>query len=101
MVIPVGLGKNSYDIVIERGALERASEIFDLDRKVMIVTDSGVPEKYYCRVAAGCRVSTAGIFQAGEASKTPQNFNPARFLSVVNLHFLISPRRYFLSKHIK
>lgn len=34
-------------------------------------------------------------------SKTPQNFNPARFLSVVNLHFLISPRRYFLSKHIK
>ena len=40
MVIPVGLGKNSYDIVIERGALERASEIFDLDRKVMIVTDS-------------------------------------------------------------
>ena len=68
MVIPVGLGKNSYDIVIERGALERASEIFDLDRKVMIVTDSGVPEKYYCRVAAGCRVSTAGIFQAGEAS---------------------------------
>ena len=74
MVIPVGLGKNSYDIVIERGALERASEIFDLDRKVMIVTDSGVPEKYYCRVAAGCRVSTAGIFQAGEASKTPQNF---------------------------
>ena len=47
MVIPVGLGKNSYDIVIERGALERASEIFDLDRKVMIVTASGVPEKYY------------------------------------------------------
>ena len=74
MVIPVGLGKNSYDIVIERGALERASEIFDLDRKVMIVTDSGVPEKYYCRVAAGCRVSTAGIFQEGEVSKTPQNF---------------------------
>ena len=74
MVIPVGLGKNSYDIVIERGALERASELFDLDRKVMIVTDSGVPEKYYCRVAVGCRVSTAGIFQAGEASKTPQNF---------------------------
>lgn len=74
MVIPVALGKDSYDIIIERGALGRAAEIFDLDRKVMIVTDSQVPEKYYCSLAAGCRVSVAGIFQAGEASKTPQNF---------------------------
>mgnify|MGYP006334965911 CR=1 FL=1 len=74
MIIPVGLGKDSYDIVIERGALGKAAEIFDLDRKVMIVTDSQVPEKYYLNLAAGCKVSVAGIFQAGEASKSPQNF---------------------------
>lgn len=74
MIIPVELGKDSYDIVIERGALERAAEYFDLDRKVMIVTDSQVPVEYYCGLASACTVSAAGIFQAGEKSKTPQNF---------------------------
>lgn len=74
MIIPVGLGKDSYDIIIERGVLGKASEIFDLDRKVMIVTDSQVPEKYYRELAACCKVSVTKVFQAGEASKTPQNF---------------------------
>ena len=74
MIIPVELGKDSYDIIIERGALGRADGIFDLDRKVMIVTDSQVPENYYFSLAAVCKVSVAGIFKAGEASKTPQNF---------------------------
>ena len=74
MIIPVELGKDSYDIIIERGALGKADKIFDLDRKVMIVTDSQVPEKYYFSLAAGCKVSVAGIFKAGEASKTPENF---------------------------
>ena len=74
MIIPVGLDKDSYNIVIERGALKRAAEIFDLDRKVMIVTDSQVPVEHYCGLASACKVSVAGIFQEGEASKTPQNF---------------------------
>ena len=74
MIIPVALEKDSYDIVIERGALGKAADIFDLDRKVMIVTDSQVPEEYYRRLAAGCKASAKYVFTAGEASKTPQNF---------------------------
>ena len=44
MKIPVNLGKDSYDIVLSRGILDRAAEVLSLDRKVMIVTDDGVPE---------------------------------------------------------
>lgn len=34
MIIPVGLGKDSYNIVIERGALKRAAEILTLTEKL-------------------------------------------------------------------
>ena len=45
-VLHMELGDHSYDIVLERGALRCVGELFDLDRKVMIVTDEGVPEVY-------------------------------------------------------
>ena len=44
--LTVELGKNSYDILIENGALKKASNFFDLKRKVLFVTDFGVPDKY-------------------------------------------------------
>ena len=43
MIIPVELGKYSYDIVMERGAIRRRGEIFNLDRKVMLVADENLP----------------------------------------------------------
>ena len=39
MILPVDLEKNSYDITLERGALDRAGEIFDL------TTDDGTNVK--------------------------------------------------------
>ena len=43
MIIPVKLPAGSYKITLSRGALQRAGELVDLNRKVLIVTDSGVP----------------------------------------------------------
>ena len=43
MIIKVDLGESGYDIVHERGALSRISELLRLDRRVLIVTDDGVP----------------------------------------------------------
>ena len=74
MDIPVDLGKNSYDITIEKGALSKAGEIFEVDRKVLIVTDDGVPEKYAEAAAAGYGQAVTAVIKAGEASKTPENF---------------------------
>lgn len=74
MVIPVGLGKNSYEITIERGALSRAGQIFDLNRRVLIVTDSGVPSDFIRIVSEQCGQAVTAVIPAGESSKTPENF---------------------------
>ena len=38
-MIRMELGKNSYNIELERGNLDKASELLNLNRKVMIITD--------------------------------------------------------------
>ena len=46
MVIPVTTSQGTYDIVLQRGALARVGEWLDLNRRVLIVTDDGVPAAY-------------------------------------------------------
>jgi len=69
MVISVELGDKSYDIIIERGALGKCSELLDLNRKAFIVTDSGVPAVYAEAVKAGCREGYIFTVPQGEGSK--------------------------------
>lgn len=74
MIIPVNLGKKSYDITLQRGALKRTGEIFDLDRKALIVTDNGVPKEYVREVCKACRDNLTVVIEAGEESKNLENF---------------------------
>lgn len=70
MNIHMNLGENSYDIIVERGVLQRAAEEINLDRKVFIITDSGVPEAYSeCVAAQSCEAHIATVIQ-GESSKS-------------------------------
>ena len=70
MIINLDLGKNSYDIILERGALGRADKYLNLDRRVLIVTDDGVPAKYAETVASLCRLPTVVTVAQGEGSKS-------------------------------
>lgn len=70
MILPVKTSKGSYDIVIERHALSRAGEILDLNRKVLIVTDSGVPSEYSETVAEFCGEAYIKCVPEGEGSKS-------------------------------
>lgn len=70
MRIPVGGESFCYDIILERGAISRASEYLTLDRKVLVVTDSGVPAEYAERVAKQCKAPVVVTIPAGEASKS-------------------------------
>ena len=56
---------------IERGALRQA-DLFDLDRKVLIVTDDGVPPQYADGIAAQCKSPFRFVFPHGEENKTLQ-----------------------------
>jgi len=64
------LGERSYDIVIQRGCLEKAAQLLNLNRKVLIVTDSGVPAGYAQAVAGQCEDPVIVTVDAGEESKT-------------------------------
>ena len=74
MLIPVRLGDQSYDIILERGALTQVGQLLHLDRKVLIVTDDGVPAVYAQTVAAACGEPHIVTLPQGEASKTLENF---------------------------
>lgn len=79
MRLPVHLDADSYDIILERGSISRASQYLALDRNVYIVTDDGVPKEYAQIVAAQCRRSRIHIIPQGEASK-----NLARFQDLLS-----------------
>lgn len=70
MTLTVNLGPDSYDIVIERGCLARAGELMNLNRRVLIVTDAGVPAPYAETVAAQCKYPVVERIFQGEGSKS-------------------------------
>ena len=75
--ITLSLGADSYDIVLESGCLQQAGDLLNLNRKVLVVTDSGVPESYADTVAAASLAAEVVRIPQGEASK---NFDHFRML---------------------
>ena len=71
MIIPLDLGCDSYDIILERGALKKAGELLGIEkgRKVLVVTDTGVPRIYADTVAWCFEDSHIFTFPEGEKSK--------------------------------
>ena len=75
MVISVSLGAQSYPILLEPGALARAGAHLSLDRRVLVVTDSGVPQEYAQAIASRCRQSRICTLPAGEGSKSMDGYH--------------------------
>ncbi len=74
MILPLNLGENSYDIVIERGALQKIGSYLALDRKVLILTDSGVPKEYAQAVENDAKEAYIYVIEQGEESKSFENY---------------------------
>ena len=74
MTIHINLDEDSYDILVERGILKNASQYLNLDRRVLVVTDSGVPEQYAKAVAEQCKEGIIYTVEQGEASKSLDTF---------------------------
>lgn len=70
----VELGADSYDIIIERGAINRFKELTGINSKVLVVTDSGVPAEYSKCIASQFTDSYIYTIQEGEASKNLDEF---------------------------
>ena len=74
MTIHVDLEKDSYDIEIESGILKRAGQHCDLNRKVLVVSDLGVPKTYWQTVMKQSREAVPVILDPGEKSKSLESF---------------------------
>ncbi len=66
----VNLGDNSYDVIVGQNILSKAKDYFDLNRRVLIVTDSGVPQEYAKAIAENCKNSKIITIPSGESSKS-------------------------------
>lgn len=74
MKITVSYESKTYDIHLGNGVLQTMLSHANLNRKVMIVTDSGVPTEYVQTVAKQCKEPHIYTFPQGEQSKTIETF---------------------------
>ena len=75
MIIPVHTSIRNYDIFLESDGLKNANTHLDLTKKVLIVTDNGVPLSYVEELAMQCNNPTIITIQQGEYSKNLREWN--------------------------
>ena len=75
MIIPVNSDTFSYDIVIGYDILKDAKELLDLNRKVLVVTDTGVPKKYAETIMSLSKIPVLVTIPEGESSKNISEFS--------------------------
>lgn len=74
MTIHMNLGQDSYDILVERGILARAKDYLNLNRRILVVTDTQVPAIYAQTLAAQCQSAVICTVETGENSKSLGGF---------------------------
>ena len=75
MTIHMDLKENSYDILVQRGVLQHAGEHLNLNRRVLVVTDTGVPAAYAQTVAKQCKAPAICTVPSGESSKSMEGLS--------------------------
>ncbi len=69
MIITVKTSTGSYDIVLQRGALNQIGALCDIKKRALIVTDDGVPSEYSKTVSLQFENSIIKTIPQGEKSK--------------------------------
>lgn len=70
MKLHMDLPGHGYDILMERGILTRAKEHCNLERRVLVVTDSGVPKEYAQTLLSQCAQGELFCVEQGESAKS-------------------------------
>ncbi|MFI3255019.1 MAG: 3-dehydroquinate synthase [Eubacteriales bacterium] len=74
MKLTINLSERSYDILLQRGGLANLGEYVNLKRKVLIVSDNGVPLSYLKKVQAQCSQGILAVVEQGEQAKSMEVF---------------------------
>ena len=73
-ILNINVKHKNYDIVLERGAITHLSDFFDTSRKIFILTDQNVPQKWVDIVSSQCVNSFVYKVHGGEESKSMDTF---------------------------
>ena len=84
--IHINLEKDGYDVILGCGTIKNVSNYFNLNRKVLILTDSGVPVEYVDEIAKQCEEPFVYSIEQGESSKSFNNYQ-AVLTSMANMKF--------------
>ena len=68
--LKLNLADNSYNITVGEGILNSADKYFNLNRKVFIITDNGVPEEYAEAIKKQCKNAMIFTVESGESAKS-------------------------------
>ena len=74
MLLNVTMKDQNYDVIIEKNSLDKVEEVLNLNRKVLIVTDDGIPCEYINKVLSKCKQGFVYTIKQGEASKNFSNY---------------------------
>ena len=72
--IHINLENDDYDIILGCGVMSYAEEYLNLNRKTLILTDSGVPCDYAKTLVQKCKEAFVYTIEQGEESKNLANF---------------------------
>ncbi len=70
MILNVKTRTGSYPVILERDGVKRANQVFDLNRKCMIITDENIPKELVQTLFRQCGEAVVHTIVPGEASKT-------------------------------
>lgn len=74
MFFNVKMNDKDYDIVIEQNCLDKVEQYLNLQRKVLIITDDGIPIQYINKVLDKCNQGYVFTIKQGEESKSFNNY---------------------------
>lgn len=74
MMLSVKSHSGTYPVYFYRGALGNLSDLLRLHRKVLLVSDRGIPKAYVDQVAAAIESPHLILLEAGEAAKSMDNY---------------------------
>lgn len=74
MLFQVTMKNELYDVIIQRNSLDHIEEYLDLNRKVLIITDNGIPSIYINKVLSKCSNGFVYVIEQGEKSKNFSNY---------------------------
>ncbi len=74
MELNINCNQEKYKIILENGIINKIGEYINLNRKVALISDEGVPEQYIAAIKSQCNNCLTIILKQGEISKSFETF---------------------------